>query len=60
MFPAPLNEAQAQELQVVSGTPGLLLTRSSFDQQGNIVEYDQEFWRHDALEISIEVNNEGV
>ena len=55
MYPAPLNNAQAEELQVVAGTPGLLLTRSSYDQHGNIVEYDQEFWRHDALEISIEV-----
>lgn len=55
MYPAPLNEAQAEALQVVAGTPGLFLSRASYDQHGNIVEFDQEFWRHDALEISIDV-----
>lgn len=54
MYPAPLNEAQADELKVVAGAPGLFLTRASYDQNDNIVEFDQEFWRHDVLEISIE------
>jgi len=57
MHPAPLNEAQADELKVAAGTPGLFLTRASYDQHDNIVEYDQEFWRHDALEISIETKS---
>ncbi|NQZ32763.1 MAG: UTRA domain-containing protein [Oceanospirillaceae bacterium] len=57
MYPAPLPETQAEELQVIAGTPGLLLMRSSFDQHGNVVTFDQEFWRHDALEISLQVNS---
>lgn len=56
MYPAPLGEAEAKELQVVAGTPCLYLSRTSYDQHGNVVEYDQEFWRHDVLQISIEVN----
>ncbi|NRA19713.1 MAG: UTRA domain-containing protein [Oceanospirillaceae bacterium] len=57
MYPAPLPEAQADELQVIAGTPGLLLMRSSYDQHDNVVTFDQEFWRHDALQISLQVNN---
>ena len=57
MYPAPLNEAQADELKVVTGTPGFFLSRASYDQHGNIVEYDQEFWLHDALEISLDVKS---
>ena len=37
-------------------TPGLYLTRTTFDQYDNAAEFDQEFWRHDALEMSIEVH----
>ncbi len=55
MYPAPLHNDQAEELKVVAGTPGLFLSRSSYDRQGNIIEFDQEFWRHDVLEISLEV-----
>lgn len=57
MYPAPLNDTQAEELKVVAGAPGLFLARTSYDQHDNIIEYDQEYWRHDALEISIEVQN---
>jgi DNA-binding GntR family transcriptional regulator len=57
MYPAPLNGTQAEELQVVAGTPCLYLTRASYDQHDNIIEFDQEFWRHDVLEISMEVKN---
>ncbi|MBU2964105.1 UTRA domain-containing protein [Amphritea sp. 2_MG-2023] len=57
MYPAPLDGTQAEELQVVAGAPCLYLTRASYDQHDNIVEFDQEFWRHDVLEISMEVKN---
>jgi len=55
MHPAPLNEEQAEKLQVVAGTPGLYLTRTRYDQNDNIVEYDQEFWRHDAIDVVMEI-----
>lgn len=57
MYPAPLNDREAKELKVSGGTPGLFLTRSSYDADDNIIEYDEEYWRHDALAISLDVRN---
>lgn len=56
MRPTALAAAQAGPLRVAAGTPGLYLTRTTFDQYDNAVEFDQEFWRHDVLEMSIEVH----
>jgi DNA-binding GntR family transcriptional regulator len=42
---------------VVAGAPGLFLTRTSYDQNDQVVEFDQEFWRHDIIEIALEVVN---
>ncbi len=55
MQPCALTQAAAQALRVKSGLPGLLVTRISEDAQGRVVEYDQEFWRHDALRISVDI-----
>ena len=52
--------SQAEPLQVAAGTPGLYLTRTSYDQHDNVVEFDQEFWRYDVLEVAIEVRTEVV
>ncbi|AKO53762.1 hypothetical protein ABA45_16115 [Marinobacter psychrophilus] len=60
MYPAPLNGDQAAELNVVAGAPGLFLTRTSYDQNDQVVEFDQEFWRHDIIEIALEVVNNAV
>jgi DNA-binding GntR family transcriptional regulator len=60
MCPAPLNGDQAAELNVVVGAPGLFLTRTSYDQNNQVVEFDQEFWRHDIIEIALEVVNNAV
>lgn len=54
--PCLLPEAQAEALRVVPGTPGLYLTRRSLDADGRVVEYDQEFWRHDAIGVHINVD----
>ncbi len=57
MRPTALIESQARALGVVAGTPSLHLARIGFDQFDNVIEFDQEFWRHDVLEISVDVND---
>lgn len=44
MRPCALVKDVADGLGVKAGTPGLLVVRNSLDQQGRVVEYDQE-WR---------------
>ncbi len=56
MHPASLNKWQAEALGVAAGVPGLCLSRTTFDQSNNVIEFDQEFWRHDVLEICVNVD----
>ncbi|MFT4074384.1 MAG: UTRA domain-containing protein [Asticcacaulis sp.] len=56
MQPCALTQEAALALRVKSGLPGLLVTRISEDAQGRVVEYDQEYWRHDALKISVDIH----
>ena len=58
--PTALTPSQAEPLQVAAGTPGLYLTRTTYDQHDNVVEFDQEFWRNDVLEVAIEVRTEAL
>ncbi len=58
LYPAPLAEAQARELQVSPGMPGLYICRTNRDQHGRITDVDQEYWRHDVLEITLEAKKE--
>jgi len=58
--PTALTASQAEPLQVAAGTPGLYLSRTTYDQHNNIVEFDQEFWRYDVLEVAIEVRTKTV
>lgn len=63
MHPGGLSESQAEALGVSIGTPCLYLARTSYDQFNNVIEFDQEFWRHEALEICVDVpssNNLGT
>lgn len=53
MRPTALTEAPAKEFGVAVGTPGLYLSRSICDQFNEVVELDEEFWRHDAISICI-------
>ncbi|MNZ34036.1 putative transcriptional regulator of 2-aminoethylphosphonate degradation [compost metagenome] len=54
MHPTALERAQAEPLQLAPGSPALYLERQSFAEGERIVEFDQEFWRPDALEVVIE------
>lgn len=55
MSPCMLPVAEAALLRVVPGTPGLHLTRRSFDADGHVVEYNIEYWRHDVIDVHFEV-----
>lgn len=56
MRPCALVKEAADALGVKSGTPGLLVVRTSFDAAGRVVEYDQEYWRHDAIRVHVDLN----
>ncbi len=55
MQPCALTLFEAEALALKSGLPGLSVVRTSYDAQGRIVEFDREFWRHDALKISVDI-----
>jgi DNA-binding GntR family transcriptional regulator len=55
MQPCALVREVAEGLGVKSGTPGLLVVRSSFDKAGRVIEYDQEYWRADAIRIHVDL-----
>ncbi|ESQ84079.1 hypothetical protein AEAC466_10055 [Asticcacaulis sp. AC466] len=55
MAPCALTQDEAVALRLKSGLPGLLVKRISYDAQGRVVEYDLEYWRHDALKISVDI-----
>jgi len=56
MRPCALVRNAAEGLGVKAGTPGLLVVRTSFDPQGRVVEYDEEYWRHDAIRVHVDIN----
>ena len=35
----------------------LALARIGFDELDNVIEFDQEIWRHDVPEISVDVDD---
>jgi len=53
MRPTALSEVPAKALRVAVGTPGLFLSRIILDQFNEVVELDEEFWRHDAIDVCI-------
>ena len=53
MRPTALSVSQAEALGVAAGTPSLYLSRTILDQFNRVVELDQEFWRHDAIDICV-------
>ena len=55
MRPCALVKETADALGVKSGTPGLLVVRTSFDAAGRVIEYDQEYWRHDAIRVHVDL-----
>ena len=56
MRPCALVKLAAEALGVKPGTPGLLVVRTSFAANGRVVEYDQEYWRHDAIRVHVDID----
>jgi DNA-binding GntR family transcriptional regulator len=56
MRPTAMPKSQAQALGVAAGMPSLRISREIRDQLDRIIEFDQEFWRHDALEIKVDLH----
>lgn len=57
IYPLALKGLEAESLNVNQGTAGLYIHRLSFDQEGEFLELDREYWLHDALKISVHVGN---
>ncbi|MBG6289738.1 MULTISPECIES: UTRA domain-containing protein [Pseudomonas] len=55
MVPTALHGEAASVLRVAEGSPALRITRINGDQHGRIIDCDLEFWRHDAIHVSVEV-----
>jgi DNA-binding GntR family transcriptional regulator len=55
MRPCALTRGEAEALRVKSGLPGLSVERTCYNAQGRVVEFDREYWRHDALKISVDI-----
>lgn len=51
--PVAFNRLHAKSLHVSPGTPATLLTRTSYDGEGRVVEFDQEYWVSDVLKIEL-------
>ena len=58
MSPCALTETEAEALGIRSGLPGLLVKRISYDHAGRVVEYDHEYWLHDALKVTLDIHLE--
>jgi len=55
MVPTALHSQAAAALKVSVGSPALRIVRVNRDQHGRLIDCDLEFWRHDALHVSVEV-----
>ncbi len=51
-----MNESPTEAPGVTLSVPGFYLARTSFVQSNEVIEFDQEFWRHDVLEICVDVH----
>jgi len=58
MRPTVLSKVPAKALGVAVGTPSLYLSRTILDEHDRVVEFDQEFWRHDAIEIHVQASTQ--
>ncbi|MNW15575.1 putative transcriptional regulator of 2-aminoethylphosphonate degradation [compost metagenome] len=44
----------ANYLNLPEGSPLLMIIRVNYDQHGQILDCDREFWRHDAVRITMD------
>ncbi|MEH6445936.1 MAG: UTRA domain-containing protein [Oceanospirillaceae bacterium] len=55
IYPQAIIADEAQWLNVNTGSAGLYLERISYAQAGQFLEFDQEYWLHDALKLVVNV-----
>ncbi|HSC85229.1 MAG TPA: UTRA domain-containing protein [Pseudomonas sp.] len=55
ILPTALPLEAALSLKAAAGSPALCITRVNRDQHGRIIDCDVEYWRHDAVRVSVEV-----
>ncbi|MBP8186077.1 MAG: UTRA domain-containing protein, partial [Pseudomonas sp.] len=55
ILPTALQTEAASTLKLAVGSPALRITRVNRDQHGRIIDCALEFWRHDAIHVSVEV-----
>ena len=49
-----LQDWHAEQLQVAPGTPAIQILRTRYNTKGQAVEFDIEYWLHDAIELHVQ------
>jgi DNA-binding GntR family transcriptional regulator len=52
--PTAARGAVAQALMLADGSPILRIARINYDQQQRIIDCDIEYWRHDAIRVTVD------
>lgn len=48
-----LDDRAAHALRAATRSPAQRVTRINYDQNGRAIDYDDELWRHDAIELTL-------
>lgn len=54
IYPTAARGEVAQALMLAEGSPVLLISCVNYDQHGQVIDCDREYWRHDAVRISVD------
>lgn len=54
IYPTAARGIVATQLNLAEGCPVLLIVRVNYDEQGELIDCDREYWRHDAVCISVD------
>ncbi len=54
IFPTAARGEVAQALMLAEGSPILRIARVNYDQSGRVIDCDIEYWRHDAIRVSVD------
>ncbi|OZG70950.1 phosphonate utilization transcriptional regulator PhnR [Hahella sp. CCB-MM4] len=53
-----LPTSAATDLGIAAGLPGLQIERINYNESGEIIEIDYEYWRHDAVIIQVGIHGQ--
>jgi DNA-binding GntR family transcriptional regulator len=54
IYPTAARGMVAESLNLADSSPVLLIKRINYDQNGQLLDCDHEYWRHDAVCVSID------